>query len=116
MPLDLEKLAIERWEGVDFDGTLAHYNGFKGKAVLGEPIPRMVKQVKEMLQSGLKVKIFTARASAPESVTAIKAWCKQHLGQELEVTNVKDYGCIRIWDDRAVGIIENTGKRADGAK
>ena len=32
----------------------------------------------------------------------IKRWCKQHIGRELEVTNVKDFGMIELWDDRAV--------------
>lgn len=44
----------------------------------------------------------------------IKAWCLEHLGQELEVTCSKDYGMILLYDDRAVQIIPNTGRRADG--
>ncbi len=28
------------WIGVDFDGTLATYDGWKGPSVLGEPIPK----------------------------------------------------------------------------
>ena len=40
----------------------------------------------------------------------IKRWCKQHIGRELEVTNVKDFGMIELWDDRAIQVKKNTGR------
>jgi hypothetical protein len=114
------------WIGVDLDGTLAFYYGFVAPTVLGEPIPRMVSQVKELLDVGVEIKIFTARidptglalykdrtgdpTATPESVTAaIKAWCVKHLGRELEITDRKDLRMIMLWDDQARQVIRNTG-------
>jgi hypothetical protein len=34
------------WVGVDLDGTLAEYHGFKGPEHIGKPIPKMVARVK----------------------------------------------------------------------
>lgn len=103
------------WIGVDLDGTLAHYDGWKGEAHVGEPIPAMVERVKGWLAAGREVRIFTARAGCPsdmlEAVEApIKAWCVEHLGQELPITNVKDFGMVELWDDRCVQVVPNTGE------
>jgi hypothetical protein len=35
------------------------------------------------------------------------------LGQKLEVTCVKDLGMEQLFDDRAVQVVPNTGKRVD---
>jgi len=48
---------------------------------------------------------------ACQAVTAIRAWCLQHIGAVLPITNVKDYGMIEIWDDRAVQVRPNTGEK-----
>lgn len=40
------------WIGVDLDGTLAHYDGWKGADHIGEPIPAMVERVKQWLSEG----------------------------------------------------------------
>lgn len=42
----------------------------------------------------------------------IERWCLEHIGIVLPVTNVKDYGMIELWDDRAVQVIPNTGEPA----
>lgn len=106
------------WIGVDLDGTLAEYHGWKGPSEIGKPIPKMLARVKAWLASGVEVRIFTARASQPDSeaARAVKAWCWEHLGTQLPVTCTKDYSMIQLWDDRAVQVIENTGERADGVK
>ena len=98
------------WIGVDLDGTLAHYSTFKGTEVIGEPIMLMVERVLEWLEGGQEVRIFTARADTPEALPLIEAWCLQHLGRILPITNVKDFEMIELWDDRAIRIIKNTGK------
>ena len=102
------------WIGVDLDGTLAHYNGWKGWEHIGEPIPAMVERVKRWLDEGREVRIFTARISdmenAPKIGTAIKDWTERHLGVRLLVTNVKDWAMDELWDDRAVQVIPNTGE------
>lgn len=100
------------WIGVDLDGTLAHYDGWQGVEHIGEPITPMVERVKSWLEQGIRVKIFTARVSGSDSLEAlipIEQWCRKHLGQVLEVTNVKDFGMIDLWDDRAIQVQKNTG-------
>ena len=79
------------------------------------------------LSAGVKVKIITARVSyalerGPDSGVLstrafvsnqeqnIRAWCLAHLGQELEITSVKDFHMIELWDDRCICVQKNTGK------
>lgn len=109
------------WIGVDLDGTLAEYNGWKGKDHIGEPIPKMAERVKNWLKNGVDVRIFTARVagdregnSVEATKTLIENWCIKHIGTVLPITNVKDFGMVELWDDRAIQVIPNTGKRADG--
>ena len=45
----------------------------------------------------------------------INDWCVLHLGETLQITNIKDFGMVELWDDRAVQVIPNTGERVDGA-
>lgn len=97
------------WYGVDLDGTLARYNGFKGPDHIGEPIPEMVEQIKAWLAEGKTVKIFTARACVKDHIPPVEAWVEKHIGVKLEVTNVKDYGMVQLWDDRAVRVKYNQG-------
>jgi len=103
------------WIAVDLDGTLAYYQGWQGAEHIGPPVMRMVDRVKSWLQKGETVKIFTARVSgggelAAEQVKLIKEYCLKHIGQELEVTCIKDFACIEIWDDRCIQVMTNTGK------
>jgi hypothetical protein len=105
------------WIGVDFDATLATYDGWKGDGVLGEPIPLMVNRVKQWLADGKTVKIMTARAAGDDegiNTMAIQTWCQKNIGQVLEVTNIKDQGMEELWDDRAVRVVANTGLISDG--
>ena len=102
------------WIGVDLDGTLAFHEKWKGPFYIGDPIPEMIQKVKNALAQGDDVRIFTARADKGVKVIgAIKKWCLKHIGQELEVTNVKDMHCHEIWDDRARQVIRNKGKFVD---
>jgi hypothetical protein len=106
---------------VDLDGTLAFYESWTSAYDIGEPIKPMVQKVKRLLKEGKKVKIFTARVSEvgpygqrskhemDKTKGAIKEWCKKHLGQELEITNVKTFHTVQIFDDRCVQIIPNSG-------
>lgn len=107
------------WIGVDLDGTLAHYEGWQGAQHIGAPLAPMVDRVKCWLAAGKTVKIFTARmhghgmpiigGGIEDAKTPIEEWCRQHIGQALEVTNVKDFGMIELWDDRAIQVESNTG-------
>lgn len=110
------------WIGVDLDGTLAHYEGWKSSESIGAPIPKMVERVKRWLSEGREVRIFTARVTerasnrdgSPNDVTfvrqRIEAWCKEHIGVVLDITNVKDFDMIELWDDRCVQVQPNTGE------
>lgn len=98
------------WIGVDLDGTLAEYGGWKGPDSIGKPIPAMLNRVLDWLNAGHEVRIFTARASVPEQIPFVVAWCKEHLGRELPVTNVKDFGMVTLYDDRCVQVETNTGR------
>lgn len=102
------------WIGVDLDGTLAYYDGWKGIEHIGAPVPAMLDRVKRWLTEGRQVRIFTARAMQQEAVPYIQAWCLEHIGQVLRVTNIKDYAMIELWDDRAVGVVPNTGEIKSG--
>lgn len=105
---------------MDLDGTLAVYDGWKGADHIGEPVPLMLDRVKKWLAEGKAVKIFTARVSGQgvadlngvkmDALTPIEDWCRKHVGQVLPVTNIKDFGMIELWDDRAFQVIPNTGR------
>ena len=101
------------WIGVDLDGTLAHYEGWKGADNIGPPVQKMLERVKAWLAQGREVRIFTARVSRgpyrDEAVRQIKQWLLQHGLPDLEVTNEKDYGMVELWDDRCVQVQANTG-------
>lgn len=109
---------MTEWIGVDLDGTLAAYGGWVSPEHIGEPIPRMMNRVHEWLSEGKTVKIMTARVSHNDNperdVSIIQDWLEKHGLPRLEVTCRKDFGMIELWDDRAIGIIHNTGIRADG--
>ena len=109
------------WIGVDLDGTLAVYDGWKYPAHIGEPVPAMVERVKQWLADGLQVRVFTARVwhdgsaaralEAEAARIAVEKWCLKHLGTRLTVTNIKDYAMIELWDDRCVAVEPNTGRK-----
>lgn len=101
---------MKGWIGVDLDGTLAHYDGWKGEDHIGEPIPLMIDRVKAWLDAGHDVRIFTARVADSETAEHyIKEWCFTHLGKILPVTCKKDLQMVELWDDRCVRVIRNTG-------
>lgn len=108
------------WIGVDLDGTLAEYDHWRGPQHIGAPIMPMVDRIKGWLAEGREVRIFTARVASDNEVEKalmrkiIRDWSYDVLGVCLEVTNVKDYQMVELWDDRAVQVIPNTGRRADG--
>ncbi len=108
------------WIGVDLDGTLAHYDGWRGAGHIGEPVPQMLARVRRWLDEGRDVRIFTARVShdgtrarmieSQHAMIRIIDWCEQHLGRALPVTCSKDYGMVELWDDRAVQVRSNWGE------
>lgn len=97
------------WIGVDLDGTLAHYSGWKGIEHIGDPIPAMLERVKRWREHGYEVRIFTARAREPAAIPPIKRWLNENGLAGVQVTNIKDFDMIELWDDRAVRVEKNTG-------
>ena len=98
------------WIGVDLDGTLARDLGSARGDDIGSPIEPMLVRVQKWIAEGRTVKIFTARASSPRQVVAIKEWLVSCGLPELEVTNVKDLHMIELWDDRCVQVTTNLGE------
>lgn len=124
------------WIGVDLDGTLAHYDGWKGVENIGEPIRPMLERVKKWLEAGEDVRIFTARvfplntferggtpiitieesekhADAYKAGVKIYDWCERYVGRILPITCRKDYAMKELWDDRAVTVMHNRGVAGD---
>ena len=114
---------VPLWIGVDFDGTLVVQKKFPK---IGPPVEKMVARVRHWLKDGVKVKgfpgivrtvkVFTARASGPQQVKLLQAWTKKYLGKTLEVTNVKDSGCVRIVDNISVRVKKDEGTIEHDAK
>jgi len=101
----------EGWVGMDLDGTLAFYDKWRGEEHIGAPIPSMVKYIKRLLSRGYKVKIFTARVMNGErQITIIQDWLEKQGLPRLEVTNVKDFKMIELYDDRCITVATNTGQ------
>jgi hypothetical protein len=112
------------WIGVDLDATLAQYTKWEGIESIGDPVPSMIKRVKDWISSGQAVKIVTARVYCGESGEpagdryrdaqiarrVIEKWCLKHLGVILPVTCCKDFAMITLWDDRCVQVKPNTGE------
>lgn len=105
------------YHGVDFDGTLARYEGWEVNGdVLGEPVPAMLARVLHWRRNGEDVRIITARAAVESpnhqrDVIAIGDWCERHVGERLPVQAHKCFRMIDLWDDRAVSVEMNTGYR-----
>lgn len=124
---EYKKLMLEnRWIGFDLDSTLAVMNGFKGWHHIGEPVEPMINLAKKYLEMGIKVKVFTARASA-ESLSCskikfeqlekvIQDWTEKNIGQRLEVTDHKDCFMLKFYDDSCVQVVPNTGEILGGPK
>lgn len=114
------------WIGVDLDGTLAEYSGWKGASHIGAPVPAMIERVRQWLADGKDVRIVTARVSndgtprrmveAQLELVHVMEWCNAHLGTVLPVTCTKDYAMVELWDDRCVQVEPNTGRRVDGGE
>jgi hypothetical protein len=101
----------EHFVGFDLDGTLAKILPGKYRHdKIGEPIPKTVAKLRRLVSHGKKVKIFTARADDEKSIESIRKWLKSNdLPHDLEITNVKEPGMDKFYDDKAVAVQKNTG-------
>lgn len=100
----------DAWVGVDLDGTLAFYDGWRGIDHIGKIVPAMKYRIKRWVSDGVKVKIFTARASEPKAIPYIEKWLEANGLGGLEITNVKDFAMVELWDDRCIQVVPNTGR------
>ncbi|MFO7840449.1 MAG: hypothetical protein R6X08_13240 [Desulfosalsimonadaceae bacterium] len=98
------------WIGVDLDGTLAYFDSESTLAEIGPPISAMLAKTKELIACGARVKIFTARAADPGQLPLIRKWLQENSLPPLEITNVKDFYMIRLYDDRSIQVEKNTGR------
>jgi len=119
----------EPWIGVDFDGTLAYYDGWEGPQSFGKAIPIMLNRVKVWIAEGRSVKILTARVGYSsimddpnvkagrdnyqdlrQMITfSLQDWCEENGLPRLDVTAEKDYLMTEFWDDRATQVVPNKG-------
>lgn len=102
-----------KWIGVDLDGTLAHHDGKAGSPI-GRPLKPMLEKVKEWLEEGLEVRIFTARADSTLERQKIKKWLESQGLPDLKITNKKDWEMSELWDDRAIRVEQNKGIPCSG--
>lgn len=98
------------WIGIDLDGTLAQADALSDASKIGAPVPRMVELARKLTREGYRIKIFTARAYDARQVAMVREWLRENGLPEFEVTNIKDFQMIRLYDDRAVQVIANTGE------
>lgn len=105
------------WIGFDLDGTLAHHDGHEGPEQIGEPVPTMLAILQAHLAKGDECRIVTARAN-PNGYDdyerhlffqAVEAWLLRHVGRVLAVGCSKDFGMLRLYDDRAAQVVPNEG-------
>lgn len=109
---------VKPWVGVDLDGTLAMYTAeWHGAEHIGEPVPKIVELIKTILADGIEVRIFTARVAGEReglpvrtTIKLIQDWLEEVGLPRLKVTNIKDFGMVELYDDRAVQVIFNTGE------
>jgi hypothetical protein len=106
---------LEEWIGYDFDKTLFVHEKWEGVLHHGEPILPMIEHLKHNLEQGLKCKVFTARVSYQDDRVnqaarkMIQDALLPYVGQVLEVTNIKDMGMRKLFDDRAFNVEPNKG-------
>lgn len=105
----------KKWLAVDLDGTLAHYDGWKGADHIGAPVKGIMDKLIQRHKEGWGIAIFTARVSVPheadQAEKTIWAWLEKYeLAQFISgVTCVKHKHFVEFWDDRAFNSPKNSG-------
>ncbi len=93
-------MARRRTAVVDFDGTIAAYDGWKGIAVYGEPLTGAAATLAELRDAGWEVLVYTARNW--EERAEIEAYLHKHGIPFTQVVCGKPLGAVYI-DDRSTG-------------
>ncbi len=86
----------EKIVSIDFDGVLSTYNGWKGKEIMGIPLPGAKKFIVNLIDSGYTPVVFTTR-----NPKLIIHWLSKFDFPDIEVTNIK-YPSVVYIDDRNV--------------
>jgi len=105
---------------VDFDDTLCR-GPFKSIIQCGEPVEGMCAKIKKVLEHGkYGIKVFSARFDSTKSKTetnmavkVVQAWLYKQFGlqaSQIQCTANKGMDCVEIWDNRAVGVEDETGR------
>lgn len=98
---------------VDLDGTLVHYDGWKGIEHIGPVIPEVANAMELAQAEGAEVHLFTARVSDPEDAAeahqVISKWAEANHFNFASITAVKHKFFTEFWDDRAIQVIKNEG-------
>jgi len=91
---------------IDFDGTIAKYDEFKGWNDVGEPMPEALQFLRTVARLGHPLAIFSARARDPQGKRAIERWVKKYKLDDIIklVTHEKLPEFLLIVDDRAIRI------------
>lgn len=85
---------------VDFDGTIAAYDGWKGVGVYGEPLPGARATLADLQAAGWEIIVFTSRNW--EERVHIEAYLRRHGIPFTQVVCGKPLGAAYI-DDRSTG-------------
>ncbi len=105
----VREATLKKSIAIDLDGTLAHFDGWKGIHDIGDPIPNVLAKLKEKRAEGYAIKIFTARCSDLRAKFFIKRWLEKHDIPYDDITNIKDSSMKEIWDDLAKPLVRNEG-------
>ena len=88
---------------IDLDGVLADYDHYRGKHIVGEPLPGG-QEAMMTLHEKYWVVVLSARANKPSGIEWIENWLRQHGIYFDEVTDRKP-PAIAYVDDRAIKFI-----------
>lgn len=87
---------------VDFDNTVHAYSkGWHDGSIYDEPVPGAIETIKDLMDQGFEVVIFTAFSQRGNERNAdIQNWLRKH-GLDIPVTNTK-IPALAMIDDRAI--------------
>lgn len=74
--------------GLDFDGVVHGYSeGWQGGEIYDDPVPGAFDAIRELLEAGLSVFIFTSR----EELWPVAKWCHEKSGLTFEVDTTEPF-------------------------
>lgn len=94
---------------VDFDGTLAQYDRWRGAGSVGAPIGGAIEFLRWLDNMGHEPWIYSARASEPAGRLAIEEWVVKYGVDDIVkgITHEKLYRFSLFIDDRAIPFAGN---------